>query len=174
MFDARTAIAGLYLWLLFGFLSNIVSCDIKRFMNDNIYFRHFVGLISFFLLFTITDQNNDNDLNITSIWINTFFVYFVFLMMTKSKWYFSIPVLLLIVIDQSYRFQIEFIQKEKKQSIKQTNRVKSYEKIRKYLYAAIIILIVVGFIHYAVRQYSHFGSKFSFTKLLLYSSCNNR
>ena len=143
-------------------------------MNDNIYFRHFVGLISFFLLFTITDQNNDNDLNITSIWINTFFVYFVFLMMTKSKWYFSIPVLLLIVIDQSYRFQIEFIQKEKKQSIKQTNRVKSYEKIRKYLYAAIIILIVVGFIHYAVRQYSHFGSKFSFTKLLLYSSCNNR
>jgi len=171
MFDARTAIAGLYLWLLFGFLSNIVSCDIKRFMNDNIYFRHFVGLISFFLLFTITDQNNDNDLNITSIWINTFFVYFVFLMMTKSKWYFSIPVLLLIVIDQSYRFQIEFIQKEKKQSIKQTNRVKSYEKIRKYLYAAIIILIVVGFIHYAVRQYTQFGNNFSIMKLVLYNTC---
>jgi hypothetical protein len=171
MFDARTAIAGLYLWLLFGFLSNIVSCDIKRFMNDNIYFRHFVGLISFFLLFTITDQNNDNDLNITSIWINTFFVYFVFLMMTKSKWYFSIPVLLLIVIDQSYRFQIEFIQKEKKQSIKQTNRVKSYEKIRKYLYAAIIILIVVGFIHYAVRQYTHFGNNFSIMKLVFYNTC---
>ena len=140
-------------------------------MNDNIYFRHFVGLISFFLLFTITDQNNDNDLNITSIWINTFFVYFVFLMMTKSKWYFSIPVLLLIVIDQSYRFQIEFIQKEKKQSIKQTNRVKSYEKIRKYLYAAIIILIVVGFIHYAVRQYTQFGNNFSIMKLVLYNTC---
>lgn len=171
MFDARTAIAGLYLWLLFGFLSNIVSCDIKKLMNQNIYFRHFVGLISFFLLFTITDQNNDSDLNITNIWINTFFVYFVFLMMTKSKWYFSIPVLLLIVIDQSYKFQIEFIQKEKKQSTKQMNRVKSYEKIRKYIYAAIIILIVAGFIHYAVRQYTHFGNNFSFTKLVLYNTC---
>ena len=92
-------------------------------------------------------------------------------MMTKSKWYFSIPVLLLIVIDQSYRFQIEFIQKEKKQSIKQTNRVKSYEKIRKYLYAAIIILIVVGFIHYAVRQYTQFGNNFSIMKLVLYNTC---
>jgi len=171
MFDARTAIAGLYLWLLFGFLSNIVSCDIKKLMNQNIYFRHFVGLISFFLLFTITDQNNDSDLNITNIWINTFFVYFVFLMMTKSKWYFSIPVLLLIVIDQSYKFQIEFIQKEKKQSTKQMNRVKSYEKIRKYTYASIIILIVAGFIHYAVRQYTHFGNNFSFMKLLLYNTC---
>jgi hypothetical protein len=171
MFDARTAIAGLYLWLLFGFLSNIVSCDIKKLMNQNIYFRHFVGLISFFLLFTITDQNNDSDLNITNIWINTFFVYFVFLMMTKSKWYFSIPVLLLIVIDQSYKFQIEFIQKEKKQSTKQMNRVKSYEEIRKYIYAAIIILIVAGFIHYAVRQYTHFGNNFSFTKLVLYNTC---
>ena len=168
MFDARTAIVGLYLWLLFGFLSNMVSCDIKRFMN-NVYFRHFIGLVAFFLLFTITDK--DNDLNIGGIWVKTFFVYFIFLMMTKSKWYFSIPVLLLIVIDQSYRFQIEFIQKEKKQSIKQTNRVKSYEKIRKYLYAAIIILIVAGFIHYAVRQYTHFGNNFSFTKLVLYNTC---
>jgi hypothetical protein len=174
MFDARTAIAGLYLWLLFGFLSSIVSCDIKKLINQNVYFRHFVGLISFFLLFTITDKNNDNELSISRIWINTFFVYLIFLMMTKSKWYFSIPVLLLLVVDQSYKFQIEFIEKEKKKSSKQINRVNTYEKIRKYTYASIIILIVAGFIHYAARQYSHFGSKFSFTKLLLYSSCNNR
>ena len=46
------------------------------------------------------------------------------------------------------------------------NRVKSYEEIRKYIYAAIIILIVAGFIHYAVRQYTHFGNNFSFTFLI--------
>jgi hypothetical protein len=171
MFDARTAIAGLYLWLLFGFLSSIVSCDIKKLINENVYFRHFVGLISFFLLFTITDKDNENDLNISRIWMNTFFVYLIFLMMTKSKWYFSIPVLLLIVIDQSYKFQIEFIQKEKKKSSKQIEKVNTFENIRKYTYASIIILIIVGFLQYALRQYSHFGSRFSFTKLILYSSC---
>ena len=173
MFDARTAIAGLYLWLLFGFLSSIVSCDIKKLINENVYFRHFVGLISFFLLFAITDKDVDNDLNISRIWMNTFFVYLLFLLMTKSKWYFSIPVLLLIVIDQSYKFQIEFIQKDKKKSSKQIDKVNTYEKIRKYTYAAMITLIVMGFIHYTIRQYKHFGSKFSFIKLIFYNTCKN-
>jgi hypothetical protein len=174
MFDARTAIVGLYLWLLFGFLSNIVSCDIKRFMN-NVYFRHFIGVIAFFLLFTITDK--DNDLNIGGIWIKTFFVYFIFLMMTKSKWFFSVPVLLLLIIDQSYKFEIDFIDKNKKENKKETikydNEIQKYENIRKYLYYAIITLIVVGFIHYTLRQYKQFGTKFSFSKLLFYSSCKN-
>ena len=174
MFDARTAIVGLYLWLLFGFLSNIVSCDIKRFMN-NVYFRHFIGVIAFFLLFTITDK--DNDLNIGGIWIKTFFVYFIFLMMTKSKWFFSVPVLLLLIVDQSYKFEIDFIDKNKKENKKETikydNEIQKYENIRKYLYYAIITLIVVGFIHYTLRQYKEFGSKFSFSKLLFYSSCKN-
>jgi hypothetical protein len=170
MFDARTAIVGLYLWLLFGFLSNMVSCDIKKFMN-NIYFRHFIGIIAFFLLFTITDK--DNDLNIAGIWIKTIFVYLIFLMMTKSQWFFSIPVLLLLIIDQSYKFEIDFIQKYKKENSEYHNKTQKYENIRKNLYYAIITLIVIGFIHYAVRQYKEFGSKFSFTKLILYSSCKN-
>jgi len=168
MFDARTAIAGLYLWLLFGFLSSMISCDIKQFMN-NIYFRHFIGLISFFLLFTITDK--DNNLNVGGIWLKTLFVYFIFLMMTKSKWFFSIPVLLLLIIDQSCKFEIDFIQKNKEERKKNYNKIQKYENVRKYLYYAIIILIVIGFIHYAVRQYKQFGSKFSFTKLLLYHTC---
>ena len=173
MFDARTAIVGLYLWLLFGFLSNMVSCDIKRFMN-NVYFRHFIGVVAFFLLFIITDK--DNDLNIGGVWLKTFFIYFIFLMMTKSKWFFSIPVLILLIIYQSYKIDIDIIEKNKKESknnkeIKNDNKLETYENIRKYLYYAIITLIVVGFIHYALRQYKQFGSKFSFTKLLLYHTC---
>ena len=165
MFDVRTAIAGLYLWLLFGFLSSIVSCDIKLLMTNNIYFRHFVGIISFFLLFTVIDK--DNDMDIISIWIKTCFIYFIFLLMTKSKWYFSIPVLLLLLVDQSFKFQIEFIQKVDAKS----NKINYYENIRKKVYISIIVLIVIGFIHYAIRQYKEFGSKFSVVKLLLYSSC---
>jgi len=165
MFDVRTAIAGLYLWLLFGFLSSIVSCDIKLLMTNNVYFRHFVGIISFFLLFTVIDK--DNDMDIISIWIKTCFIYFIFLLMTKSKWYFSIPVLLLLLVDQSFKFQIEFTQKVDPKS----NKLNYYENIRKKVYISIIVLIVIGFIHYAIRQYKEFGSKFSFAKLLLYSTC---
>ena len=87
--------------------------------------------------------------------------------MTKSKWYFSIPVLLLLLVDQSFKFQIEFIQKVDAKS----NKINYYENIRKKVYISIIVLIVIGFIHYAIRQYKEFGSKFSVVKLLLYSSC---
>ena len=173
MFDMRTAITGLYIGLLFGLLSTLLSCDMKRLINNNMYFRHLIGLISFFLLFTITDKDNKNELNIKTIWINTIFVYGLFIMMTKSKWYFSIPALILIVVDQSYKFQIEFIQKEKKKSSKQIEKVNTYEKIRKYTYAVMITLIVIGFIHYTIRQYKHFGSKFSFIKLIFYNTCKN-
>ena len=165
MFDVRTAIASLYLWLLFGFLSSIVSCDIKLLMTNNIFFRHFVGIISFFLLFTVLDK--DNEIDIINIWIKTCFIYFIFLLMTKSKWYFSIPVLMLLLVDQSFKFQIEFIQKADSKS----NKINYYENIRTKIYISIIILIVIGFVHYAIRQYKEFGSKFSFAKLLLYSTC---
>ena len=167
MFDVRTAIVGLYLWLLFGYLSNIVSCDIKKYITENIFFRHFVGLISFFLLFTVVDK--DNDLDILNIWLKTCFVYFIFLLMTKSKWYFSIPTLILLIFDQSIKFQIDF----DKNKNKKKNNIILYEKYRDILYNIIIFVIVIGFIHYAIRQYYTFGSKFSFIKLLFHSTCNN-
>jgi hypothetical protein len=167
MFDIRTAIIGLYLWLLFGHLSNMVGCDIKRFITTSVLFRHMIGLVSFFLLFTIVDK--DNDLNVVNIWLKTCFVYFIFLLMIKSKWYFSIPTLILLIIDQSLKFQIDF----DKRAHNKMDNVVIYEKIRSIMYNIIIIVIVVGFIHYAIRQYNTFGTKFSFNKLFFYSTCDN-
>jgi hypothetical protein len=173
MFDMRTAITGLYIGLLFGLLSTLLSCDMKRLINNNMYFRHLIGLISFFLLFTITDKDNKNELNIKTIWINTIFVYGLFIMMTKSKWYFSIPALILIVVDQSYKFQIEFIHEKNKENEQNNEKIQLYEKDRKYIDVTILIIIFTGFIHYTLRQYTQFGSKFSFSKLLLDSTCKN-
>jgi hypothetical protein len=168
MIDVRTAIAGLYLWLLFGFLSTMVSCDVKRLMTTNVYVRHVVGIISFFLLFTVIETENEMD--IFSIWTKTIYIYFIFLLMTKSKWYFSIPVFLLLIIDQSLKFQIKYEYKQK------TNKqvITRYENIRDHIYTGIIGLIVVGFLHYTVRQYNEYGSKFSLVKLLLYHNCKNQ
>jgi hypothetical protein len=171
--DIRTAIAGLYLWLLFGFLSSIVSCDVKRLMTNNVFVRHIVGIISFFLLFTVIES--DNQLDVFSIWAKTVYIYFIFLLMTKSKWYFSIPVLLLLVVDQSLKFQIKFEEsrKENKENKENDTTILRYENIRNNLYVCIIALIVAGFVHYAFRQYNEYGSKFSLVKLLLYHSCRN-
>lgn len=168
--DIRTAIAGLYLWLLFGFLSSIMSCDVKRLMTNNVFVRHIVGIISFFLLFTVIES--DNQLDVFSIWTKTVYIYFIFLLMTKSKWYFSIPVLLLLVVDQSLKFQIKF-EESRKEKKENDPTILGYENIRNNLYVCIIALIVAGFVHYAFRQYNEYGSKFSLVKLMLYHSCRN-
>lgn len=167
MFDVRTAIAGLYLWLLFGYLSSMVSCDVKRLMTDNLLFRHLVGVIAFFLLFTVIDK--DNDLDIFNVWSKTVMTYFVFLLMTKSKWYFSIPTLALIVIDQSVKFQIDFM----KQKSPKDKSIAEYERLRDILYKTMGVVIGAGFLHYAVRQYGEFGKDFSLIKLLFHYECRN-
>lgn len=167
MIDVRTAIAGLYLWLLFGFLSSMVSCDIKRMMTNNVFVRHIVGIISFFLLFTVIDT--ENELDIFTVWLKTIRIYFIFLLMTKSKWYFSIPVFLLLIIDQSLKFQIKYEEKRKNKAL--TVR---YENIRDTIYTLIIALIAIGFLHYTAKQYAEYGSNFSLVKLLMYHNCKNQ
>jgi hypothetical protein len=116
-------------------------------------------------------------LDVFSIWTKTVYIYFIFLLMTKSKWYFSIPVLLLLVVDQSLKFQIKFEESRKENKEKENKEndptILRYENIRNNLYVCIIALIVAGFVHYTFRQYNEYGSKFSLVKLLLYHSCRN-
>ena len=166
-FDTKTALSGLYLWLLFGYLSTMVSCDLQRWMKDSLLFRHFVGIIAFFFLFTVLDTSNKA--TIGSLWIKTFFVYVIFLMMVKSKWYFAIPVILLLVGDQSLKVHSDYLEKEGKDK-KEIEQIDSY---RQMINKLIIALIIGGFFHYMFRQWNEFGDKFSFSTFLFSYGCAN-
>ena len=164
-FDARNAVAGLYLWLLFGYLSSMVSCDMQRWMQDSILFRHFVGIIAFFFLFTIIDTNNTSP--VYHIWVKTLLIYFLFLLMVKSKWYFSLPVFLILIVDQSLQSQINYLTKKNEKD----PQISDLNKTRNILYIVLLGLIVIGFIHYFFRQWAEFGRDFSPVTLLFASSC---
>jgi len=164
-FDTKTAMSALYLWLLFGFLSTMVSCDFQRWMKDNIIMRHFIGIIAFFFLFTILDKTNKSSIGI--IWLKTFIVYAVFLLMVKNKWYFSLPVLLLLIIDQSLKSQYSYLE----QTNKDDTTLPSITKWRDNLSYIIYGVIIIGFVSYGVRQFEEFGNDFSFVKLLFDFNC---
>ena len=168
IFDSRSALTGLYLWLLFGYLSSMISCDLQKLMTENNAFRHIIGIVAFFFLFTLIDSHNKSHIHIGYIWLKTFIVYFLFILMTKSKWYFSLPVLLIIIIDQSIKFHIEYLN-----NINSLDKsINEFEDIRNILYKLLIVLIIIGFTHYGIRQYNDFGNDFSITKLLFISKCN--
>jgi hypothetical protein len=164
-FDTKTALTSLYLWLLFGFLSTMVSCDLQKWMKSNVVFRHVIGIIAFFFLFTIIDTKTLSPIYV--VWFKTFFVYFVFLLMIKSKWYFSLPVLALLIIDQSVKTQHDYIQ----QTDPHSPTLETMNQVRNAINVAVMALIIIGFIAYTVRQRHEFGNKFSWPVLLFHFEC---
>jgi hypothetical protein len=84
--------------------------------------------------------------------------------MSISKWYFSVPTLLLLVIDQGLKYQSTYLKKQKKS-------YETLDKIRGYIDYALLALIVLGFVSYGIRQKNTFGDKFSFLKLLFSNKC---
>ncbi len=172
-FDTKTALSALYLWLLFGFLSTMVSCDLQRWMIHNPIFRHFIGIVAFFFLFTVLDTTGIH--SVGQIWTQTIIVYLIYILMTKSKWQFALPVLLLLIIDQTIALHIKYIKGNKEDKENEKNKGKTvglWNSRRKYIDIVMIIFIVLGVIHYIIRQRTEFGKSFSWSKFFFVSRCS--
>ena len=158
-FDTSTALAGLYLWLLFGFFSPLISCDLQRVISKNMYTKHLVAFITFFFLLTVID--NDNDSGILVTWIKTFIVYILFLMSTKSQLLASGTVLALLIVDQTIKLHMQY-------TLKHTpGKDLSYlQNIRENLFKILILVIGIGYIHYFIQAYTKLGNNFSYSKFI--------
>ena len=160
-FDTTNALSGMFLWLIFGYLAALLNCDLQRFMQNHPIVVHLFGLTAFFFLFTLLD--NGNKQNIGVLWIKTFFIYLLFVLMTKSKWYFVVPVLMLLLVDQSIKKQIAIMEADGKDMTSWRNFQKKTTKI---LNVIIIVLVIIGTIHYGILQKIEYGSEFSMRQLL--------
>jgi len=167
-FDTKTGLASLYLWILFGFLASMINCDFQRWINSNILFRHFVGIIGFFLLFSVITVDGSSPIG--DVWLKTIFVYGIFLLMIKMKWYFSVPIFLILIVDQSMKVQQEYLKRKDKKD----PSLKKIETVRNYFNPLICVLAIVGFSFYAIRQKNEFGKNFSWIKLLFHSTCKTK
>ena len=169
-------IASVYFWLLFGGISDTLSCDFKKAFNYPL-FRHFTAIISIFFLFVIIDKNDNGGYE---IWKNTLYLYIFYVLLTKNKWYFSIPIILLVLIDQTILSENKYLEKniskftEDNENNKKTNqKIETFKKYRIYLQYLVIALIIIGFIHYLLRQKIKFKNKFDFFKFVFDINCNN-
>ena len=168
VFDVKFALASLYLWLLFGFLSSMISCDIQKWMNMSFMFRHLIGIIAFFLLFTVISSKPNPALH---IWKQTAFVYVIFLFMAKSKWYFALPTLILLVLDQTLKAQQDYLKSIVAESKEKQVELDNVTKYRSYFNRIIIIVIVIGCASYMYRQYIEHGINFSITEFFFSHRC---
>ena len=162
-FDSTNALSGMFLWVIFGFLVAIVNCDLQRFIKQHPAFFHVVGLTAFFFLFTLLDTKNTSSIKV--VWIKTVFVYLLFVLMTKSKWYFVIPVLVLLLTDQMIKKNLAFIEQRADEPKEKIEKARAQQqKITRALNIVIIVLIFVGAAQYMMLQKMEYKDKFSFWK----------
>ncbi len=83
---------------------------------------HAFGLTAFFFLFTILDSNNKS-IYLVLVWVKTILIYVLFVLMTKSKWYFIVPVIILLLVDQTIKKDLAF--KKAKQT--KEDKLETYE-----------------------------------------------
>lgn len=156
-FDSTNALSGMFLWLIFGYLTALLNCDLQRFLTQHPAWIHAFGLTAFFFLFTLLDSKNKTSLGV--LWIKTFFIYLLFVLMTKSKWYFVVPVLVLLLIDQSLKKNI---------AIKEGNNEpvdkSEHEQLISFINMVVLVVIIVGTIHYYMLQKAQHKTDFRLSK----------
>lgn len=155
-FDTTNAMSAMFLWIVFGFLASIINCDLQRIIAKNPIVIHLFGFTAFFFLFTMLDSNNKTSIEV--VWFKSFFVYVLFVLMTKARWYFVLAVLALLLVDQSIKKDIAFEKAGGKDvSVKEDRQ----RIVSQWVNKLIMVLIAVGVIHYAWRQRSKYGKNFN-------------
>lgn len=158
-FDTTNAMSGMFLWVVFGYLSVLLNCDLQRFLRNHPAVVHLFGVVAFFFLFTLLDSNNKTSIGV--IWFKTFFVYLLFVLLTKSKWYFAVPVLGLLLLDQTLKKNV-LIKEAAGEDVAKNREFQ--QDATSLINKAIIVLIVLGTLHYMHLQYKEYGSGFSLAK----------
>ena len=154
------------LWLIFGFMTPLLSCDIQRLMTNNIYAKHIMSLVLFFFLMAVIDTSNTAGIGRT--WLKAVSIYLLFMFAVKSKIAASMTVIVLLVIDQTIRIHMDY--KKRNNDLSNMNY---FELARKALFGAVVFTVFVGYILYMLRAQAEFGADFSHIKLLFGTNhCN--
>jgi hypothetical protein len=161
-FDTTNALSGMFLWVTFSYLAGLLNCDLQRWMHHQPLLLHAFGVTAFFFLFTLIDSSNTA--SVTTVWLKTLFVYALFVLMVKSKWYFVLPVLALLLVDQSLKKQVAFKAASGQPDEALARHQASFSRIAN---VAVIAMIVVGALHYLVLQMHDHGKNFSWEKFFL-------
>ena len=164
--SATTSLSNVYLWIIFGYLSSMIGCDVQNLMINNLTVRHIVGLVTFFFLFTSIDKNSAHQ-HVAILWLKTIILYVIFIMVSKSSWHFSAPVLVLLVIDMCIKTQEDYYS---------TNgiyyNIQLYSTIHKVIYITIVLLAFIGILANGVYEKEQLGDAFNLTKFVFDYKCN--
>lgn len=161
-FDYMSALGGFLLWILFGYSTSLLNCDLQRVMTTNIIAKHIFIFICLFFLISIFISPNQPPLN---AFYNTCLLYLFFILLTKSTIVFIMIIIVLITIDQSILLDINYKLKQDPNA-----NVTNHKKIRDILMICTILVAVIGFVFYYYKKRGDYGEDFSYISFILGSN----
>jgi len=159
-----------------GYINEILSCQMRYVFETNAYFRHFVGILMFFIFIMLEGgwsfnaeeddkfPNNWASGNVIHTAIMAFALYVVFLISSKSSFYYNIVFLGLILLIYLINTQRTYNYIRKQLSEDMNTLLLRIEYVSSF---AAVVGLVGGFVEYFVYQKALHKKDFSFTKFIL-------
>ena len=144
MKDIEYLVKGLFLILLLisgNYLNSCFSCQIQNLLENNMYIKHLIIILSIFFTLDFTNNQNTKNLN---LFIKSIFVWIVFILFSKMNIEFTILVLLLFTIQY-----LLYKKSKKENNLIQKKKYSKYQSIFLYL---TLIIILIGFTIYYLEK----------------------
>ena len=157
-------IKGVFLLILAisaNFVGNILGCQTQKLLTENMLVKHMFLIFLIYFTINFTSSIQDNPLEELKKTLLIWSLYIIFTKMTLLFTGLTFLSLLTVYIMNNY---IEFLKTSKKKDNKLIYRLKDQKKM---LYKLIIILMVIGFSLYVIKQRNDYKNNFSWFKFLL-------
>lgn len=159
----------LYLIQLSNLSSNTLGKQLKEYVYANRLIQHIINLTFLFVLISLADK----DMSIQNISINSFSVYFIYLLSTKLDLQYNILILLLILFYYFYKRNNESINKrinedsDLDKKTKEILTVLGNNKNNIFGFGIVVSLIYFTYV-YCQRKTNQYGGSFSYSNFFLF------
>lgn len=147
----------MYFIIAANYVNDMFSCDLRRLLTNSLVAKHVVLLLG--ALFWVAESKSSDSFGV--LLIEAFVIYMLFVLSTKSKSYFLMPILGLAVVDQLLRLYIN----STPDLSDKTKR--NLDVTRMTVQGLCAATIVGGFVGYLMKQMRDKGADFKFSTFML-------
>lgn len=130
-------------------------------LRNNLFFIHATALVAFLFLFNFMEASNGS-ISVGMVCLKAVLLYMLFILMTKAKWYFVLPAVGLLLLDQLIKRHTKYMQARGTHYSELQQQ--QHQRISAFLCIAVAVMILIGGAHYMWLQRLEYKHKFSYTK----------
>lgn len=163
------AIILFYLFASDTYTNDLISKQLRNFLDKNRYAHHIIGILFMVYVYTLVSKID----NIKEIIAYAFFTYVLFVLTTKLDLQWNIMLIIVMIIGFLYNYQFENKLKEKMADVSLDSEdiqrmKKEHRKKMLYVLIGMTVITVIGVSLYSNKQKIQYGGGFSIDRFFLF------